>query len=336
MVTAQGKGNFWVYVEGGGSQTWMACATSQRIGTRRVGSTSLRSTTAGESKVALTLLARDACHTAGVDPMHCRAVIAAHGAASTQRTCEAFFTLLKSALGEAGIGCPLLLTNDLVPLLLGAAEEQPLVAVVAGTGTGFGARSAVGSWARASGCEYLLSDEGGGFDIGMSGLRAAIRAVDGRGAPTALVGLARKWCGAESDNIVDRLCEKVYVPGFKPVVASFARCVLEAAAHDEVANVIIAAAACELAAGVRAVARSAGCSAPDTRVLLSGSLLTKHEILASALHHELGNRIGQACFGVIPEGWLLAGFDRLRENWVSDGSTLRRLASAFPVRADAP
>lgn len=334
-MAAGGADDFWICIEGGGSHTWLACDTGQETHEQQAGPTSTRSVTAGQAQATLASLARDTCRAAGADPARCRAVIAAHGAASTPGTCEAFFALLTSALRSAAVSCPVLLTNDLVPLLLGGGRAA-LVTVVAGTGTGFGARSAPGRWARASGCEYLLSEEGGGFDIGMSGLRAAIRAADGRGQPTALLPLALQWCGGKPATIVDDLSSTVYVAGFKPVVASFAPHVLEAAPGDEAAAAIIARAARELAAGARAVARSAGCHAPDTRLLLAGSLLTRHEILALALQEELGGCIGQPGFAVLPDGWLLTGFRRLHEAWQLHDGTLAHLAGAFPVRADAP
>lgn len=338
---AADPGHCWIFVEGGGSQTWLACVTDTGIEALTTGPTSVRSVTAEESQAALALLARGACQAAEADPSRCRAVVAAHGAASTAGTCEAFFAILKAALRPAGIDCPLLLTNDLVPVVLGGGDGGPLVAVVAGTGTGFAARSAAGQWARASGCEYLLSDEGGGFDIGVSGLRAAVRAIDGRGAPTALVTAARQWSEAAGPDIVERLSAKVYVPDFKPVVASFAPYVLtaaagdEARAGDEVAAGIVAASARELAAGVLAVIRSAGCRAASTRVVMSGSLLTRHEILARGLRDELCDHVSRENIDVIPDGWMLAGFSRLRDAWWSGDGTIELLARAFPVTADA-
>ncbi len=77
--------------------------------------------------------------------------------------------------------------NDLVPLVaLGEPGRSHLVAVC-GTATGFGVCTDDSRSWRASGQEYLLSDEGGGHDVGVEGLQASVRAVDGRGPATALV-----------------------------------------------------------------------------------------------------------------------------------------------------
>jgi N-acetylglucosamine kinase-like BadF-type ATPase len=302
---------------------------------QQAGSTSLQSVTAEESNARLTALISGTCRAAGTEPRRCRGVVAAHGAASTSGTCERFFAILKASLQQAGVNCPLLLTNDLVPLLL-AGEPAPVAVAVAGTGTGFAACSADGTWARASGCEYLLSDEGGGFHIGMSGLRAAVRAIDGRGAPTALLGLAQRWCGEAREDTIEGLFRKVYQPDFKPVLASFAAHVLAAAADDAVAAAIVTASAAELATGIWAVVQAAGCAAADTQVLLSGSLLTRHEILAGKLRDQLSGRIGKDNISVMTYGRLIAGLRQLRAAWWSHDRIIQRLACAFPVRADVP
>ncbi|MYW04695.1 hypothetical protein GT354_41790, partial [Streptomyces sp. SID3343] len=40
------------------------------------------------------------------------------------------------------------------------------------------------------GCEYLGSDEGSAYALGLAGLRAAVRGLDGRGPATALFAAA--------------------------------------------------------------------------------------------------------------------------------------------------
>ena len=75
-----------------------------------------------------------------------------------------------------GSSATLVTSNDIAPLLL-ATSHRPVVAAIAGTGTGYAARTPDGTVRRASGAEYLLSDEGGGFDLGLQGLRAVIKAA---------------------------------------------------------------------------------------------------------------------------------------------------------------
>ena len=326
-----GAEGYWIAVEGGGSHTWLACVTGSGSYAAQAGPTSAQPAAGEQPPGALAALAASACQAAGADPGCCQTVVAAHGAASTRASCAAFHRLLKEALSRAGVRCPVLVTNDLVPLLLGDGDPPPLIVIAAGTGTGFGARSAAGAWARASGCEYLLADEGGGFDIGLAGLRAAIRAADGRGPATALRQAAAQWCGGRAATLADDLSAKVYVPGHKPLIASFARHVLDSAASDQAAASIVAGAARELASGATAVARAAGCPPGRTRILLAGSLLTRHDALAGVLRAELGDYPATV---VLPDGWLLSGLRQLRQAWSCGDHAIPQAARAFPVTAD--
>lgn len=78
-------------------------------------------------------------------------------------------------------------TNDATPLVYGANGYQ--AGLVLGTGSAFVGRApgAVGL-VRVGGSEYIASDEGGAVDIGRAALVAAVRAEDGRGPQTSLVG----------------------------------------------------------------------------------------------------------------------------------------------------
>lgn len=327
----RGAEDYWIAMEGGGSRTWLACMTGSDVHAVQAGPTGTLSVSREQSLGTLTVLAGDACRAADADPGRCQSVVAAHGAASTRASCAAFHSLLTRALAHAGVRCPVLVTNDLVPLLLGGCGSSPLAVIVAGTGTGFGARPAVGAWASASGCEYLLSDEGGGFDIGLAGLRAAIRAADGRGQATTLQQLAVQWCDGHAGTLAEDLSAKVYVPGHKPVIASFARHVLDAAPHDPAAADIVSRSARELAAGAKAVARAAGFPLDSARILFAGSLLTQHDALTRMLRAELDDQAGTI---VLPDGWLLSGFRQLHREWISDGQAVPQAARAFPITAD--
>ncbi|HKV44339.1 MAG TPA: BadF/BadG/BcrA/BcrD ATPase family protein, partial [bacterium] len=76
--------------------------------------------------------------------------------------------------------------SDATVALAGALACGPGVVVIAGTGSVALGRDPSGREARAGGWGYLFGDEGSGFAIGLGGIRAALRARDGTGAPTAL------------------------------------------------------------------------------------------------------------------------------------------------------
>jgi N-acetylglucosamine kinase len=74
---------------------------------------------------------------------------------------------------------------DLVAAWAGATGGSPGAVLIAGTGAVAYARDADGCSARAGGWGPLFGDEGSGYWIGCEALRAAARALDGRGPQTA-------------------------------------------------------------------------------------------------------------------------------------------------------
>ena len=121
---------------------------------------------------------------------------------------------------------------------------SPAVVLIAGTGVVALAIGADGTLRTADGWGPWLGDEGGGAWIGAAGLRAALRAHDGRGPSTTLLDAARARFGAPETW-------PAQVTG-AAAVASFAPDVL-AAQDDATAMAIVSAAAEALAATVRAV-----------------------------------------------------------------------------------
>lgn len=210
---------------------------------------------------------------------------------STQKALDDFAAALlqspSSPLGRAG---EVWITNDIGPLLVDDGRVTDRVVIICGTGTGFCAVNvAKGLTARASGRDYLLADEGGGFDIGLQGLRAVVRAADGRGPRTRLTESVREW----RDVTVEELFDLVYATDEpKVLVGSFAPYVLAAAAEgDECARAIVDRVVQELVTGVRAVAERA--ELPDSyEVLLVGSnLVGDHAVLREELRRTLARTV---------------------------------------------
>jgi N-acetylglucosamine kinase-like BadF-type ATPase len=159
---------------------------------------------------------------------------------------------INQAFREAGLRFPLVISNDVVPLLWGvSALAGRGVVVVCGTGSGVLGGDGSGRILRAGGCEYLGSDEGSAFDLGFSGLRAAVRALDGRGAATGLVDAFAEWAGCPAPALARALAIEPYP---KQRVASLAAVVCRTwLAGDVVAADIVRSAIVDLSAGVRAV-----------------------------------------------------------------------------------
>lgn len=86
-------------------------------------------------------------------------------------------------------------TGDDVVTHLGALSGTPGVALAAGTGTLCLAIGPAGERRNVDGLGYLFGDEGGGFWIGRAGMRAAVRAAEGRGPRTDLQAALRAVVG---------------------------------------------------------------------------------------------------------------------------------------------
>ena len=136
------------------------------------------------------------------------------------------------------------LADDSVTTHAGALSLDWGVSVVTGTGVACLAVPMDGPVRIIGGHGYLLGDEGGAFWVGREGLRAVLRALDGRGPATALSdAAARRFDGL--DDLGVRLHS-----ARRPVndIAQFAPTVLAIAeAGDLVAATIAADAAAELA-----------------------------------------------------------------------------------------
>lgn len=89
-------------------------------------------------------------------------------------------------------------TSDAVLAHAGALGGEPGGVLIAGTGVVALAIGAGGALRTVDGWGPWLGDEGGGAWIGASGLRAALRALDGRGPSTALLDAARARFGDPS------------------------------------------------------------------------------------------------------------------------------------------
>ena len=135
-------------------------------------------------------------------------------------------------------------TSDAVIAHAGALNGEPGVVLIAGTGVVALAIGADGALRTADGWGPWLGDEGGGAWIGAAGLRAALRAHDGRGPSTTLLDAARARFGAP-ETWPAQLTDAAALASFAPDVL--------AAEGDAAALAIVSAAAEALAATARAV-----------------------------------------------------------------------------------
>jgi N-acetylglucosamine kinase-like BadF-type ATPase len=124
------------------------------------------------------------------------------GSASVyQGSLDSEVDIIKRSAMKAGLKGSIILTNDVIPLLLASPVDGIGVIAAVGTGTSFMGRDKDGTFAVSSGYEYLIADEGGGFDLGLMGLKAAARAYDGRGRETTLLTAAINRYGRDIPDL---------------------------------------------------------------------------------------------------------------------------------------
>lgn len=162
--------------------------------------------------------------------------------------------------------------NDVVVAHHALTAGEPGVTVVSGTGAMAYGMNAAGDVARSSGWDWLLGDEGSGFDTARRGLQAATRAHDERAEPSMLVDAAIDHFDLDR---FDQLLPVVYTELDHPKqIAPFAERVVEAAREgDEAAVGIVDDASAELAIAAAAAAERLNLNSP-VRVGYSGSFAT--------------------------------------------------------------
>ena len=188
----------------------------------------------------------------------------------TTAPADAAGCLRLARLVGAAVGAPeVWVADDAVTAHAGALSLGWGVSVVAGTGVACLAVPRDGAARVVGGHGYLLGDEGGAFWIGREGLRAALRAREGRGDPTSLAAAAEDRFGM-LDGLHVRLHDD---PRAVNTIAQFAPDVLEAAAAgDGVGARIVEDAVRELIGVARAGVTAAG-GGSGVPVALGGALL---------------------------------------------------------------
>ncbi|MCX5772174.1 MAG: hypothetical protein NTZ09_18125, partial [Candidatus Hydrogenedentes bacterium] len=169
-------------------------------------------------------------------------------------------------------------TNDLHPILYANAGDLAAVVVTAGTGSSVLAQSGEGRSLIVGGHGRVFGDDGSGYGIAVSALRAAGYAFDGAGPETELVEVLP--CAAGLDGF-DQLAEWTS-DASKNEIAALAHSVVSAAvAGDHVAFGVIREQAGLLAGQALTAARRLGLPA-NAPVFMNGSLFSESEFYANA------------------------------------------------------
>jgi N-acetylglucosamine kinase-like BadF-type ATPase len=192
---------------------------------------------------------------------------------------------LQQTITEVIPGTQVVTGGDVEAALVGAHGTRCGVLLIAGTGSVAYGINAAGETALVSGWGYLLGDEGGGYWLGLQGLQAAVREVDGRGPKTSLTTALLKDYGLPDRS---RLIEWLYRTEARTrEIAALAPVILDhAAAGDTVARQLVELAARELVLAIRSVYQRLGME--NLSVAFAGGLLETRNPLSNLLCELLG------------------------------------------------
>lgn len=243
---------------------------------------------------------------AGLEPRNARFASACFGMSGGPEDKQA---ILREIL-PAGI---VVVTDDAVIALAGATAGEPGIITIAGTGSIAYGRNPAGRAVRTGGWGYIYGDEGSGFDIARQAVRAALRAAEGWGPPTALV---RVLCEATGSADANGVLHRFYTPDWpRSRVAALAPLVDQAAmAGDAVARDILRGAAQQLAILTASVRTQLWQPGEPARVAVIGGVFRSRMLLEryrSLVELEDGNQVAPAEFnpaaGALIEAYRAAG-----------------------------
>ena len=178
-----------------------------------------------------------------------------------------------------------LVTTDAEIALEAATGRLPVVMLIAGTGSIACARDSDGNLIRVGGWGSTFDDAGSGFDIGRQGVRAALRAADGRGPATRLIKtLPRALKVRDPREIVGLGLGPAQIAALAPAVIRCGR------SGDAIALGIVDEAGGELAALALTVIRSLKFEDRPVSVVCAGGLLQASRLMRRVLARRLEAR----------------------------------------------
>ena len=271
-------------IDGGGTSTiaWLASADCEGVlGTGTSGPSNQRAVGPRTAIANLDNAVQDAFINAGIERQTVRS--ACFGLAGVDRPSDR--SVVVQWAEEQRIAERIRVVNDAVPLLYAEQGDGTGVALIAGTGSLAWGRHQDGRVCRAGGWGYLLGDEGSAYAVGLSGLQAIIRHVDGRGPATGLSDAVLHHLSiTQPSEIVSAVygseIPRGVIAGLAPVVFT------QAELSDHVACDIIRFQATELASMVTSVAGRLGIS-NGYSLILTGSVLLNQPAYRNEIRHTL-------------------------------------------------
>jgi len=209
-----------------------------------------------------------------------------------------------------------IICNDTRIGLESGSENKNKIILIAGTGSNCFGINKDGKQAKASGWDFILADEGSGYEVGLKALKAVMRAYDERGEKTLLSKTILEELNLK--EILD-LTKWVYDGPFSKVkIGALAKTVCKTAEMgDKVSIDILAEEAYEAAISVITVAHKLGFEKKDFDLIFVGGLFKCEKYFKNILVHRLKEKFTHINFkpliGNPVEGAIKLAIDRLKD-----------------------
>lgn len=260
-------------IDGGGTKTDVICTDEHgtEFGTGSSGPTNLTSTSVGAASFNLKEAVRQALEKVSQE-YQLESVVMGLAGLDTEQEYEiahkTFLEIIKLFGGQQ-----LTLMNDSMIALANGTDSPNAVILISGTGSICYGRNAQGATERTGGMDFLLTDQGSGYDIGRHVLREAVKSADGRRSKTVLEQLVCEHFGIQS---IAHLKNEVYNPPLSKIeIAELAQlCSRGYDAHDEAAMDIFKWSEVELVLLAATTLKKLHLENTPTDLVLSGSILS--------------------------------------------------------------
>jgi N-acetylglucosamine kinase-like BadF-type ATPase len=214
--------NYIIAIDGGGTKTRVISTTAQGLLVKSavVGPIGLTSTSLGAAVFNLKEGIRQVCDGFKKEDKIINLTIGLAGLDTTTEEQEVE-KIFKGIFQELKIENYLIINDAYIALENGTQKQDALV-LVSGTGSNCLGRNSQGKMAKAGGLDYILSDEGSGYSIGLSCLKTAVKSSDGRIEKSLIEDMVKKHFNATSildlkTMVYNPNLTKVEVAGLAPI-----------------------------------------------------------------------------------------------------------------------
>ncbi|EKX54643.1 hypothetical protein GUITHDRAFT_100118 [Guillardia theta CCMP2712] len=176
-------------VDGGATKTEATVmdGEGQIVGKATSGSTNKNSVGKDQATMSLVAAVQDSLKAGNADMKDVQCIVLGMSGCDTPSDVDFWLSICASKFPS----CKAIVENDsVIALCSGTGGRMEGIVVISGTGSiGLGISQGGSQRVRVGGMGPLLGDSGNGYSMGAAALRAAVRASDGRGPTTELLGM---------------------------------------------------------------------------------------------------------------------------------------------------